>query len=81
MDVNARNYRWSEFRSKVCQICDMGEDETVEYVVLECKKYDRDKMEMMHVILTGMGCEINEAIERTGSVVAGAVWGDEYKDD
>ena len=30
----------------------MGEDEMVEHVVLECKKYDRDIMEMMHVILT-----------------------------
>ena len=47
MDVNARNYRWSESRSKVCQMCDMGEDETVEHVVLECDKYDRDRMEMM----------------------------------
>ncbi|KAG0720353.1 hypothetical protein GWK47_048691 [Chionoecetes opilio] len=24
MDVNARNYRWSETRSKVCQMCDMA---------------------------------------------------------
>ena len=54
MDVNARNYRWSESRSKVCQMCDMGEDETVEHVVLKCEKYDRDRMEMMHVILTEM---------------------------
>ncbi|MPC88688.1 hypothetical protein E2C01_083607 [Portunus trituberculatus] len=41
MDVNARNYRWSESRSKVCQMCDMGEDETVEHVMLECEKYER----------------------------------------
>ena len=37
MDVNARSYRWSESRSKVCQMCDMGEDETVEHVMLECE--------------------------------------------
>ncbi|MPC76616.1 hypothetical protein E2C01_071033 [Portunus trituberculatus] len=43
MDVNARNSRWSESRSKVCQMCDMGEDETVEHVVLECVKYARDR--------------------------------------
>ncbi|MPC81758.1 hypothetical protein E2C01_076391 [Portunus trituberculatus] len=43
MDVNARNYRWSESRSKVCQICDMGEDETLEHVVLECVKSGRYK--------------------------------------
>ena len=66
MDVNVRNYRWSEFRSKVCQMCDMGEDETVEHMVLECEKYDRDIMEMIRVILTEMGREINEVIERTG---------------
>ena len=54
--------RWSESRSKVCQMCHMGEDETVEHVVPECEKYDRDRMEMMHVILT----EINKVIERTG---------------
>ena len=34
--------RWS--RSKVCQVCDMGEDETVEHVVLECEKYERNRM-------------------------------------
>lgn len=31
----------SMVRSKVCQICDTGVDETVEHVVLECEKYDR----------------------------------------
>ena len=54
MDVNERNYRWSESRSKVCQLmCDMGEDESVEHVVLECEKYDRNRM--MQVILTELG--------------------------
>ncbi|MPC58869.1 hypothetical protein E2C01_052879 [Portunus trituberculatus] len=42
MDVNAKSYRWSELRSKVCQMCDMGEDEMVEHVVLECMKYARE---------------------------------------
>ena len=65
MDVNARNYRWSESRSKVCQMCDIGEDETVEHVVLECEKYDRDRMEMMRVILLELGCSENELMERT----------------
>ena len=50
----------------MCQMCDMGEDETVEHVVLECEKYDRDRMEMMRVILTEMGREMNEVIARTG---------------
>ena len=42
-----------ESHSKVWQMSDMEEDETVEHV--ECEKYNRDKMEMMHVILTEMG--------------------------
>ena len=50
----------------MCQMCDMGEDETVEHVVLECEKYDRDRMKIVRVILTEMGPEINEVIERTG---------------
>ena len=46
MDVNERNYRWSESCSKVCQLmCDMGEDESVEHVVLECEKYERDRQD------------------------------------
>ena len=66
MDVNVRNYRGSESGSKVCQMCDMGEDETVEHVLLECDKYDRERMNMMRVVLTEMGCEMNELVERTG---------------
>lgn len=53
IDENARNYRWSESQSKMCQ---MGEDEKAEHVVLEYERYDRDKMEMMGVILTELGC-------------------------
>ncbi|MPC59521.1 hypothetical protein E2C01_053544 [Portunus trituberculatus] len=52
MDVNTRNYRWSESRSKVCQVCDMGEDETVEHVVWECERYERERRKMLQVILT-----------------------------
>ncbi|MPC27401.1 hypothetical protein E2C01_020571 [Portunus trituberculatus] len=60
MDVNARSYRWAEFHSKVCQMCDMGEDETVEHVVLE---YARDRNEMMQVVLRELG---NARVEMTG---------------
>ncbi|MPC90346.1 hypothetical protein E2C01_085326 [Portunus trituberculatus] len=41
-------------RTKVCQMCDMGEDETVEHV-LECVKYARDRNEMMQVVLRKLG--------------------------
>ena len=43
MDVNEINYRWSECAS--CCVCDMGEDESVEHVVLECEKYERDRQD------------------------------------
>ena len=66
MDVNARNYRWSESHSKVCEMCDRGEDETVEHVLLECDKYGRERYVMMQVVLDEMGCERNERVERTG---------------
>ena len=66
MDVNARTYRWSESHSKECQMCDMGVDETVEHVVLECEKYERERRDMMDVVLTEMGSEAGVVIERTG---------------
>ena len=47
-------------------MCDMGEDETVEHVILKCEKYDHDRMEMMRVILTEMGRQMNEVFKRTG---------------
>ena len=47
-------------------MCDMGKDETVEHVILGCEMYDRDRMEMMHVILTEVEREINEVVEITG---------------
>ena len=64
MDVNERNYRWSESSSKVRQMCDMGEDKSVEQ--LECEKYERDRMEMMQVILTELGHRWDERVEKTG---------------
>ena len=66
MDVNERNYRCSEYHSKVCQMCDMGENESVEHVVLQCEKYERHRVEMMQVILTELGHSLDERVERTG---------------
>ncbi|MPC69098.1 hypothetical protein E2C01_063313 [Portunus trituberculatus] len=40
MDVKARSYKWSESRSKVCQMCDSEEDKTVEYVMPETGAVD-----------------------------------------
>ncbi|MPD03129.1 hypothetical protein E2C01_098752 [Portunus trituberculatus] len=63
MDVNARNYRWSESRSKVCQMCDVGENKTVKHVVVECVKYARDRYEMMQVVVSELG---HDRVEMTG---------------
>lgn len=49
--IHARNYRWSETCRKVCQMFDKGEDETVEHVILECEKYEREGMEALQVVL------------------------------
>ena len=51
---------------EVCQMCDMGEDELVDYVVLECEKYERDSREMIQVILTELEHNWDERVEKTG---------------
>ena len=38
----------------------------MEHVVLECEKYERDRMEMMQVILTELGHRLDERVEKTG---------------
>ena len=65
MNVNARNYRWSESRSKVCQKCDRGVDETVVHVMLLCERYRRERTEMMRVVLSEMGRDVNDRTART----------------
>ena len=70
MDVNVRNYRWSESGSKVCQRCDMGEDETVaEHVLLECDKYDCERRDMMRIVLAEMGYEVWEVQVKHGQIL------------
>ena len=64
LNVNTRNYRWSESQSKECQMCDRGVDETVLHVVLECEKYSRERTRMMQVFLREMGEDINVSMER-----------------
>ena len=36
-------------------MCDMGEDETVEHVVLECVEYARDRNEVMQGMVRELG--------------------------
>ena len=42
-------------------------DETLEYVKMLCEKYDSDRTEIMHVVLTDRGCKVVEVTERTAS--------------
>ncbi|MPC10916.1 hypothetical protein E2C01_003560 [Portunus trituberculatus] len=44
-------------------MCDMGEDETVDHVVLECVKYAMDRNETMQVTLRELG---NVKVKKTG---------------
>ena len=59
MNVNARNYRWSESRSKECQMCARRVDETVVHVMLFCERYQRERTEMMRVVLSEMGGDVD----------------------
>ena len=72
MEVNAGSYRWSESCGKVCQMCDMGEGEAVEHVVLECVKYARDRNEMIQG-----NHQSGEDRKGVHGAAAGTVWGDE----
>ncbi len=47
-------------------MCDTGEDETVVHVMLECEKYQRERVEMMAVALSELGHSVGEVAERTG---------------
>ena len=38
MSMHVRNNGWSESCGKVCQMCDMGEDEMVAHVLMGCEK-------------------------------------------
>ena len=74
MDVNERSYRWSESCSKVCKMYDMGEDEMVEHVVLECVKYARDRNEMMQVVLRELGNNSGDERKGMNGIAAWTVW-------
>ena len=43
----------------------MGEDESVEHVVLECDKYERDRIEMI-ASDSDLGHSWDERVEKTG---------------
>ena len=50
LELNARTYRWNEGGVKRCMMCDLGEDETVMHVVVECDKYDVQRDRFLNVL-------------------------------
>ena len=50
LELNARTYRWNEGGVKRCMMCDLGEDETVMHVVVECDKYDGQRDRFLNVL-------------------------------
>ena len=50
LEVNARTYRFNEEGVKRCLKCDLGEDEMVMHVLVECDKYDRERKKFLDVL-------------------------------
>ena len=55
LELNSRTYKWNDEGSKVCNKCDRGVDETIEHVMLECEKYEREREEMLNVVKLELG--------------------------
>ena len=49
LEVNSRVYRWANEGSKTRRMCDREVDETIEHVMLQCTRYERERAEMMEV--------------------------------
>ena len=66
LSVNARTYRWNERREDICFMCNSGERETVEHLMMECEAYESERLEMIGVILDERGEGDGVMYERTG---------------
>ena len=55
LELNSGTYRWENNGEKTCRKCDTGVDETVEHVLLECVKYERDREHMLNVVKEAVG--------------------------
>ena len=58
LEVNARTYRWNESKSKECDMCACGMDETVYHVIVECESYMEERSELMQVVKRELGEEV-----------------------
>jgi hypothetical protein len=40
--VNAETHRWNEIREDICYMCNRGERETVEHLMMECEEHESE---------------------------------------
>ena len=50
LEVNARTYRWNVDKRKECKMCSTGQVESVYHVLVECKKYEKERDALMKVV-------------------------------
>ena len=65
MEVNERTYRWSESGSMACVMCRSGGDETVEHVVLVCRRYERKRERVMGAVRLKLQTRVGDVDEWT----------------
>ena len=66
LEVNSRTYRWENDGDKTCKMCDSGRDETIEHVLLECEKYERERRSMIEDVKEEIGSELWESMVQEG---------------
>lgn len=65
LELNSRTYRWANEGNKACKMCESGEDETVEHILLKCVRYERERREMLGAIVQEIGeDEWNDVVGR-----------------
>ena len=83
LEVNARTYRWSVDGSRECKICDIGVEESVFHLFVECSGYMNERVMLMRHVREVCGNEFMESFdeenERCMSVILGINGGAEVK--
>ena len=66
LGLNSRTYRWENDGDKTCKMCNSGEDETVEHVLLDCAKYEGERRSMFADVKEEIGEELWEGMISEG---------------
>jgi hypothetical protein len=65
LEVNARTHRWNVSRSKICEVCDLNEEETVVHVLVECSRYESERARLLRILEIEVGrMEMNQWFAR-----------------